>query len=461
MRAADEQACGLLLDEALARGGEYADLFFEHRIATTGVRRDGAISSASRSATSGLGIRVLSGGETAFSHTEDLSWESLRGCARRASRIAEWRRPSVRLPMRSFASTSPPRTSDVSLQGWRDVLCRATSAAAAQSLEIVSVEASFVDERREITVATSLGQIAFESRPLTRLVVRAVAERRGRRCSSACAVGGRSLEAMLLERSPEDVGREASERALRALEAREGPVGELPVVLAAGDGGVLLHEAVGHGLEADFIRGRTSSYAGRLGSSVASPLVTLVDDATLGNSRDATLVDDEGVGSQRTLLIDRGELVGTMHDRRSAQHFGVRPTGNGRRESYATLPLPRMTNTVLLAGHDDPADLVQRVRRGVFVRRFGAGQVDVASGNFVFNLAESHLIEDGRITAPLRDVTLVGNGPDVMTRITGVGHDLAVSHELWTCGKEGQTVPVAVGCPTLLIDRVTVGSARA
>jgi TldD protein len=460
--AVDGEACTRLLDEALARGGDYADLFFEHRATTLGASKDGVVKAASRTVACGVGVRVLRAGATGFSHTEDLSWESLVACARSAAQIAAWGAPSRarRLGVAKVA-TSHAAIATVPPGAWRDLLQRASDAATAEGRAIVDVVASFLDEQREILVATSLGELVFDEQPLLRLVVRTSAEREGRRTEGMSGAGGRSLRALLDERSPETLGREAAAQALRLLEARDAPVGELPVVLAAGDGGALLHEAVGHGLEADFMRRGASSYSGRLGRRVASPRVTLVDDATLQPRGGALFVDDEGVVPRRTVLIERGELVGTMHDRRTATYFDAAPTGNGRRESFRALPLPRMTNTVLLAGDEDPEELVRRVRHGVLARRFGGGQVDVASGDFVFELAESYLIEDGRVTAPLRAVTLVGNGPEVMNRIAGLGHDLAMGHGLWSCGKDGQSVSVTVGCPTVLLERVTVGAARA
>jgi TldD protein len=472
--AIDGEACTALLDEALAEGGDYADLFFEHRATTECAVVNGGVRSAARTVTCGLGVRVVRAGATGFSHTDDLTWESLVDCARSAGRIAAWgpaaaprggAPPAGRAGRLRPARAARPFTStwtepEPPPVAWRELLGRASDAATREGPAIVSAMASFVDEEREILVATSLGELVFDQQPLLRFVVRAAAERGGRRSAGVSGASGRSLRSLLEERSPESLGREAAAQALRLLEAREGPVGELPVILAAGDGGVLLHEAVGHGLEADFMHRGVSSYSGRLGRRVASSRVTLVDDATLHPRGGALAVDDEGVAPRRTVLIERGELVGTMHDRRTARQLEASPTGNGRRESFRALPLPRMTNTVLLAGQEDPEELFRRVRRGVFARRFGAGQVEVASGDFVFELAESYLVEDGKITAPLRAVTLVGNGPEVMNRVTGLGHDLVMGHGLWSCGKEGQSVPVAVGCPTVLLERVTVGAAR-
>jgi len=244
------------------------------------------------------------------------------------------------------------------------------------------------------------------------------------------------------------------------LDAQEAPAGQMEVVLAPGDSGILLHEAVGHGLEADFNRKGTSNYSDKVGSIVASKLCTVVDDATLLQSRGTINVDDEGNEPRSTVLIDQGKLVGYMHDRLSARHFALRPSGNGRRESFACAPMPRMTNTILLAGDQDPDEILKSVKRGVYAKKFGGGQVDIANGDFVFSLTESYLVEDGKITAPLKGVNLIGNGPEVLRRVTMLGNDVEVSDGIWTCGKDGQSVPVGVGCPTIKIDSITVGGTR-
>jgi TldD protein len=244
------------------------------------------------------------------------------------------------------------------------------------------------------------------------------------------------------------------------LHAEEAPAGPMEVVLAAGESGILLHEAVGHGLEADFNRKQTSNYAGQIGKQVASPLCTVIDDATIASARGSINVDDEGTPGGRNLLIENGILVSYMHDRISARHFGCQPTGNGRRESFRQPPLPRMTNTMLAAGSDDPEDIIRSVRRGVYAKRFSGGQVNISNGDFVFALTESYLIEDGKLTAPLRGANLIGNGPDVLRKVTMVGHDFLLSDGTWTCGKDGQSVPVGIGTPTVKVSQITVGGTR-
>ena len=265
----------------------------------------------------------------------------------------------------------------------------------------------------------------------------------------------------LTARDAEAHGREAARVAIAMLDARDAPAGEMPVVLGPGDSGILLHEAVGHGLEADFNRKQTSNYTGQLGKLVASSLCTVVDDGTISNSRGAINVDDEGYAGQNNVLIENGILVGYMHDRLSAKHFGGKPTGNVRRESFRSMPLPRMTNTSLLGGQDNPEDIVKSVKRGIYAKRFSGGQVNITNGNFVFSLSESYLIENGVLTSPLKGVNLIGNGPEVLRRVDMLGSDFELSDGVWNCGKDGQSVPVNVGTPTIRIASITVGGTQA
>jgi len=295
-----------------------------------------------------------------------------------------------------------------------------------------------------------------------RLNVSVIVERDGRREQGYAGGGGRHGYAELLEgRRAFAIADEALRQARVALEAVPAPAGSMPVVLGPGWPGVMLHEAVGHGLEGDFNRKGTSTYAGRMGQKVTSELCTIVDDGTLPGRRGSLSVDDEGTPTRCTTLIEKGRLVGYMQDRLNARLMGVAPTGNGRRESFSRLPMPRMTNTYMLAGNDDPADIIKSVKRGLYAVNFGGGQVDITSGKFVFSATEAYLIEDGTITAPVKGATLIGNGPEAMTRVSMVGHDLALDEGVGVCGKEGQSVPVGVGQPTLKIDQMTVGGTQA
>jgi TldD protein len=311
-----------------------------------------------------------------------------------------------------------------------------------------------------ILVARADGVTAADVRPLVRLSVQVIAESGGRREQGTSGGGGRFDYAYFTDAVLEDYAKKAVDQALLNLESRPTPAGTMTVVVGPGWPGVLLHEAVGHGLEADFNRKKTSNYSDRVGQAVASELCTVVDDATIASSRGSINIDDEGNRPERAVLIENGILRGYMQDRQSSEFFRSDPTGNGRRESFKSHPLPRMTNTMLLAGPHDPEEIVRSVKRGVYASRFGGGQVDISNGDFVFSLTEGYLIEDGKITAPLKGVNLIGNGPDVMRKVTMLGNDMVLSDGIWTCGKDGQSVPVGVGCPTVKISGVTVGGTQ-
>lgn len=460
----DAEVCRKLLSIALARGGDYADLFFEYRGSAGLTFEEGITRSAARGTSVGLGVRVQRGDATGYAHVEDLSWEAMKRAAETAARIArgtsgihvEALLPSV-LPDRYAVDRL---SFDVDGKEKRALLERASRAAAASDARVKKVEASFAEEVKEILIATSTGSLSYDVQPLLRFGVRVIVEDGTRRESGRSGGGGRVTLGYFEAASPENHGREAVRQALVLLDARDAPAGQMEVVLAPGDSGILLHEAVGHGLEADFNRKGTSNYTGQIGKQVASPLCTVVDDATLLGSRGSINVDDEGEDPKKNVLIEDGVLRGYMHDRLSARHFQTTPTGNGRRESFSSVPLPRMTNTVLLAGPDDPEEILKSVKKGVFARSFGGGQVDISNGDFVFSLTESYLIEDGRITAPLKGVNLIGNGPETLREVSMLGNDVAVSDGIWTCGKDGQSVPVGVGCPTIKIARITVGGTQ-
>jgi len=339
----------------------------------------------------------------------------------------------------------------------RELLERASRALLAFDPKIVKADASFVEEVREILIVTSDGRWVHDVQPMMRFGVRAIAEHQGRRESGRSGGGGRMSLGYFDGNSPEMHAERAAKQALMMLDARPAPAGEMEVVLAPGDSGILLHEAVGHGLEADFNRKGTSNYTGQVGEQVASELCTVVDDPTFAEGRGSINIDDEGCEPRLNVLIENGILKGYMQDRLSAKHFKTTPSGNGRRESFSSAPLPRMTNTVLLAGPHDPEEIVSSVKKGVFAKTFGGGQVDISNGDFVFSLTESYLIEDGRITAPLKGVNLIGNGPETLRQVSMLGNDVAISDGIWTCGKDGQSVPVGVGCPTIKISRITVG----
>ncbi len=454
-----------LLSVALGRGADYADLFFEYRAAGGLVFDDGILKSASRGVSMGLGVRAQQGDATGYAYTEKLDWDAMKRAAETAASIATGGGASLPVKV-NVGRTLPSRyeldkvTLDVPGMEKRRILERAAAAAHAHDKLVVKVECSFAEEIREILVVTSDGKLARDVQPLMRFGVRVIAERDGKRQDGSSGGGGRTTLGYFDGRSPEWHAVKAAEQAILMLDAQEAPAGQMEVVLAPGDSGILLHEAVGHGLEADFNRKGTSNYANQIGQLVASECCTVVDDATLLQSRGSINVDDEGNEPRSSVLIENGKLVGYMHDRLSANHYKLGPSGNGRRESFASAPMPRMTNTILLAGPHDAEEILKTVKRGIFAKRFGGGQVDISNGDFVFSLTESYLVEDGKITAPLKGVNLIGNGPDVLRKVAMLGNDVETSDGVWTCGKDGQSVPVGVGCPTIKISSITVGGTK-
>jgi TldD protein len=464
--AIDAAIAEKLLGIALARGGDYADLFFEYRAAGGLVFDEGILKSASRGVSMGLGVRVQKGDATGHAYVERLDWDAMKRAAETAAQIASGGGATLPMSVTARGPELPRRyeiaqvTLDAPGLDKRRLLERAAAEAHAFDSHVIKVEASLSEEIREILVVTSDGTMARDTQPLVRFGVRVIAEKDGKRQEGSSGGGGRTSLGYFEGKSPEFHAREAARQAIAMLDAQEAPAGQMEVVLAPGDSGILLHEAVGHGLEADFNRKGTSNYSGKLGEPVASDLCTVIDDATLLQSRGTINVDDEGNEPRSSVLIEKGKLVGYMHDRLSARHYGERPSGNGRRESFGCAPMPRMTNTILLAGPHDPGEILKSVKRGVYAKKFGGGQVDIANGDFVFSLTESYLVEDGKITAPLKGVNLIGNGPEVLRRVAMLGDDVQVSDGIWTCGKDGQSVPVGVGCPTVKISAITVGGTR-
>jgi|SRR5688572_10014437 TldD protein len=460
-QAIDAEICRKLLSVALSQGGDYADLFFEYRIGGGLAFEEGITRSASRGVSMGLGVRVLKGDATGFAYVEDLEFDAMKRAAETAARIASGGKvvAPVAITPSVLADRYPLDVPSIDVAGLdkRALLERASKAALAADSRIVKAQASFNEALSEVLIATSDGRMAYDVRPLLHFSVSAVAEQGSKRESGRSGGGGRLSLSYFEELTPEWHAKKAVEQALTMLDARPAPAGQMEVVLAPGDSGILLHEAVGHGLEADFNRKGTSNYSGQVGKNVASELCTVVDDPTLLGSRGSINIDDEGNQPTRSVLIENGVLGGYMQDRVSAKHFDVSPTGNGRRENFQSVPMPRMTNTVLLAGPHDPEEIVKSVRRGILAKSFGGGQVDISNGDFVFSLTESYLIEDGRVTAPLKNVNLIGNGPETLREVTLLGNDVAISDGIWTCGKDGQSVPVGVGCPTIKIARITVG----
>jgi TldD protein len=463
--AVDPRTAEKLLAIALSGGGDYADLFFEYRAAGGLAFDEGILKSASRGVSMGLGVRVMKGDATGYAYVEELEWEPMKRAAETAAQIASGGGARAPIAAKGFSS-NPARyelqrvTIDVPGLEKRKLLERAAAEAHAFDKRIAKVEASLAEEIREILVVTSEGKMSHDVQPMVRFSVRVIAEQAGKRQEGSSGGGGRTTLGYFEGKSPEWHAQQAAAQAIRMLDSHEAPAGTMEVVLAPGDSGILLHEAVGHGLEADFNRKGTSNYSGKIGSDVASELCTVIDDATLLQSRGSINVDDEGNEPRSSVLIEKGKLVGYMHDRHSAGFFKRDPSGNGRRESFASAPMPRMTNTILTAGPHDPEEILRTVKRGIYAKKFGGGQVDIANGDFVFSLTESYLIEDGKLTSPLKGVNLIGNGPDVLRKVTMLGNDVEVSDGVWTCGKNGQSVPVGVGSPTIKISAITVGGTK-
>ena len=455
-----------LLSIALSRGGDFAELFFEHRTNSAIQWEDQRVKSASRNVAQGVGIRVVKGDAIGYAYTESLDMEAMRRAAETASRIGtDVERPAPMdatpyLTTASFYSTSDPLTDEPAVRKVA-LLERADRAARAYDPSIARLDASIGDELKYVMVARSDGKVVGDIQPLIRFNVSALSQN-GQSRQVARTGGGGRLGIEYFERvTPEELARDAARQAVLQQGAREAPAGTLPVVLAAGDSGVLLHEAVGHGLEADFNRKGTSNYSGRVGQPVASPLVTVVDDGTIADSRGSINVDDEGNVTTRNVLIEDGTLRGYLHDEVSARHFGVAPSGSGRRQTFKDYIMPRMTNTFMLPGQSTSEEIIRGVDRGIYAVSYSGGQVNISNGDFVFSVTEAYLIEGGKVTSPLKNVMLIGNGPDVLSKVTAVANDYQLSDGRWTCGKDGQSVPVGVGMPTVLVSGITVGGTKA
>jgi TldD protein len=451
------------LGEALSAGGEYADLYFESVTSTSLGIDESLVKSASQGISVGCGVRVVSGERTGYAYTDDLSSERLLRAARTAALIASG--PAKEL-MSGFRQTETPKslypvagaTNDAEIAEKLKLIQRADVAARAYDSRITQVRAGFSDELRRILVAASDGTFASDTQPLARLNVFVIAKDALNTARGSSGGGGRvTLDFFEGDKSPEHYAREAARTAVLQLGAVDAPAGEMEVVLGPGWPGVLLHEAVGHGLEADFNRKKTSAFAGLIGQQVASSKVTVVDNGLMPNRRGSINMDDEGNPTQETVLIENGILKGYLSDKLSSRLMGTPNTGSGRRESYHHIPMPRMTNTYMLNGDDMPEDIIKSVKRGLYAVNFGGGQVDITNGKFVFSASEAYLIEDGKVTRPVKGATLIGNGPEALKYVSMVGNDLALDEGIGTCGKAGQSVPVGVGMPTVKLDRMLVG----
>jgi TldD protein len=454
------------LDCLLGHAIDGGDLYFQVSRHESWSLEDGSVKHASHNIEQGVGVRAVSGEKTGFAYSDEIVLPALLEASRAARAIARsgssgqiqaWQ---ARAGLSLYEPLDPLET--LSAEEKVQLLEAVDAEARRQDSRVSQVMVSLAAVHDVILVAGSDGTLAGDVRPLVRLNVSVIVEHNGHREQGSSGGGGRVAYGHFLEQERAlGYAREAVRQALVQLAAVDAPAGTMTVVLGSGWPGVLLHEAIGHGLEGDFNRKGTSAFAGRLGERVASPLCTVVDDGTLANRRGSLNIDDEGTPTQYTVLIENGVLKGYMQDKLNARLMGMAPTGNGRRQSYAHLTLPRMTNTYMLAGPHDPAEIIASVDQGLYAVNFGGGQVDITSGKFVFSTSEAYLIENGKVTRPVKGATLIGNGPEVLTRVSMVGNDLQLDEGVGTCGKDGQSVPVGVGQPTLRVDGLTVGGTRA
>ncbi|MFC7459071.1 metalloprotease TldD [Hydrogenophaga defluvii] len=459
----DESHLRKALGEIMSHGVDDADLYFQYTRSEGWSLEEGIVKTGSFSIDQGVGVRAVSGEKTAFAYSDDLSWAALQDAAHTVRTIShQGQNKKAKVGPRKVAkarSLYAPTDPIASLNSTEKValLEKVEKMAKAKDPRIVQVMAGLASEYDVVLVARADGTLAADVRPLVRLSVTVIAEHNGRREMGSSGGGGRFGFAYFDDAMAQRYVDEAVESALTNLESRPAPAGEMTVVLGPGWPGVLLHEAVGHGLEGDFNRKGSSAFSGRIGQRVAAKGVTVLDDGTIQDRRGSLNVDDEGHATQKNVLIEDGILRGYIQDSLNARLMGVAPTGNGRRESYAHLPMPRMTNTYMLGGDRDPKEIIASIKRGLYATNFGGGQVDITSGKFVFSASQAYWVENGQIQYPVKGATLIGNGPEAMKKVSMIGNDLALDSGVGTCGKEGQSVPVGVGQPTLRIDGLTVG----
>jgi TldD protein len=445
---------------------DFADLYFQYARSEAWSLEEGIVKSGTFNIEQGVGVRAISGEKTAFAYSDDISLSALKAAAATTRAIAAAGAPRLVPLLRKSACPSPLYVANdpiASLDATQKVklLERLETMARAEDSRVKDVMAHIAGTWEVILVARSDGHLAADVRPLVRVSITVIMEDEvggvKRREQGSSGGGGRSDYSFYTDEQLKTYARQAVHQATVNLAAKPAPAGEMTVVLGPGWPGILLHEAVGHGLEGDFNRKGSSTFSGRIGERVAAKGVTVVDDGTIAHRRGSLTIDDEGTPTQRTVLIEDGILQGYLQDTLNARLMKSRPTGNGRRESFAHLPMPRMTNTMMLNGSHEPEEIIRSVKNGLYAANFGGGQVDITSGKFVFSTAEAYLIEDGKITTPVKGATLIGNGPEAMTRVSMIGNDMALDSGVGTCGKEGQSVPVGVGQPTLRIDGLTVG----
>ncbi|MBX2867112.1 MAG: metalloprotease TldD [Acidiferrobacterales bacterium] len=458
-----EQDINNTLGNIMTPGIDYADLYFQYSRHESWALDEGTVKSGSYGIDQGVGVRAVAGEKTGFAYSDELTGNALLDAAKAARSIASNSGNQGAVAVRNNRQVTPLYSSADPMESLKDedkvaLLRKIEQVARGADDRVVQVMVSLAAAHDTIMIARSDGLLAADIRPLVRMNVSVIAEQNGRREQGSSGGGGRYTMAYFVDQDrAETYAHEAVRQALVNLEAQDAPAGEMTVVLGPGWPGILLHEAIGHGLEGDFNRKGTSAFSGRIGEKVASSQCTVVDDGTIANRRGSLTIDDEGEPANNTVLIEKGVLKGYMQDQTNARLMGMAPTGNGRRESYGHLPMPRMTNTYMLAGEHDPGEIIASVDNGLYAVNFGGGQVDITSGKFVFSASEAYVVKNGKITHPVKGATLIGNGPDVLTRVSMVGNDLELDTGVGVCGKEGQSVPVGVGQPTMRIDGLTVG----
>ena len=451
-----------VISTGLAHGGDFCELFFQHSRSTYVALEDAAVNRASSSITLGMGVRVLKGDQTGYAYTEVLERGDMLAAAKAAAVVASGparMQPQAFAVSQEIANHYPTTTwwSDVSVDRRVPILNKLNKLTFAEDSRVTKVRASLADDDKVVLIANSVGQVYADRQPMVVLRLSCTAEDKSAKEENFNSFASRAGIEVIDDSLLQKLAKNAVARTVRNFDARKPPAGELPVVLSSGSAGILLHEAIGHGMEADFNRKGTSVFADKIGQPVAEKFINIIDDGTVHSNRGAINLDDEGAPSQKTLLVENGVLRTYMHDRISAQHYGVKPTGSGRRQSFRHIPMPRMRATYMLDGPHSRDEIIASVKKGVICETFTNGQVNIGAGDFTFYVKNGQLIEDGKITAPIKDFNIIGNGPDVLSKITHAANDSTLDSYAWTCGKNGQSVPVGLGMPTCLVSSITVG----
>ncbi len=456
-----EEIIRQVMSRALAKGGDYCDLFFQHKITDNIGLEDSDVNRAYSNVDMGVGIRVLKGFQTGFSFTESLSLESMKQAADTAAVIANSpASPSIENMKAHDVANYYPIQKKWEMIGIDDkipYLQRLNEKVFAQDARVIKSTISFMNQSSYVLFVNSDGRITFDEQPMGQISVSCIAKQNGEREQNSHSLSGRYDIDYFTEEKLDYLAKELVERTINLFDAQKPPAGEMEVILAAGSSGILLHEAIGHGMEADFNRKNISIFSDKINKLVAKDFVSIVDDGTIPQMRGSINVDDEGNDTEKTVMIENGVLRSYLHDRMSSQHYQVKPTGSGRRQSFRHVPLPRMRNTYMLPGPHEYDEIIQSVKKGIIAETFTNGQVNIGGGDFTFYVKSGYMIEDGKIVTPIKDINMIGNGPEVLANITMVGNDLKMAEGGWTCGKDGQSVPVSMGLPTVKVSKITVG----